>query len=117
MILGHDIMSEHKITLNFKDQTMTWDDSTINMKDPEALLDLLDPVNDFFWNNDQHETEVLHKASNHLQKNLHAKYELVDLDEVAWACNHMFELFSDLEYGLLVTSCSTFEEHLDKVFS
>ena len=39
---------------------------------------------------------------------------------------HMFELFSDLEYvqayinALLVTSCSTFEEHLknlDKVFS
>ena len=35
MILGCDIMSELGITLNFKDQTMTWDDLTINMKDPE----------------------------------------------------------------------------------
>ena len=26
---------------------MTWDDLTIHMKDPESLLDLLDPVNDF----------------------------------------------------------------------
>ena len=47
MILGHDIMSELGITLNFKDQMMTWDDSTINMKDPESLPDLLNPVNDF----------------------------------------------------------------------
>ena len=47
MILGHDIMSELRIMLDFKNQTMTWDDSTINMKDPESLLDLLDPVNDF----------------------------------------------------------------------
>ena len=42
MILGHDIMSELRITLDFKDQTMTWDDSTISMKDPESLPDLLD---------------------------------------------------------------------------
>ena len=31
MILGHNIMSELGIMLNFKDQTMTWDDSTINI--------------------------------------------------------------------------------------
>ena len=66
MILGHDIMSELRITLDFKDQTMTWDDSTINMKDPESLLDLLDPLNDFFWNNDQYETEALQETSIHL---------------------------------------------------
>ena len=33
MILGHDIMSELGITLDFKDQTMTWDDLIIHMKD------------------------------------------------------------------------------------
>ena len=98
MILGHDIMSELGITLDFKDQTMTWDDLTIHMKDAESLLDLLDPLNDFFWNNDQYETKVLHKASIHLQKFLDAKYEPVDLDEVIRACKCMFELFLDLEY-------------------
>ena len=47
MILGCNIMSKLGITLDFMDQTMTWDDSTINMKDPESLPDLLDPINDF----------------------------------------------------------------------
>ena len=51
MILGRDVMSELGITLDFKDQTMTWDDLTINMKDPESLPELLNPVHDFFWNN------------------------------------------------------------------
>ena len=89
MILGHDIMSELGITLNFKNQTMTWDDSTINMKDPESLLDLLDSVNDIFWNNNHYETESLQEASICLQKILNAKYELVDLNVVVQACRHL----------------------------
>ena len=47
MILGHDVLSKLRIMLNFKDQTMTWDDLTISMKDPESLADLLDPINEF----------------------------------------------------------------------
>ena len=61
-IRDHNII-ELGITLNFKDQMMTWDDSIIHMKDPKSLPDLLDPVNDFFWNNNQYETEVLQEAS------------------------------------------------------
>ena len=91
MILGHDIMSELGITLDFKDQMMTWDDSTIHMKDPESLLDILDPVNDFLRNSNQYETEVLHEASIHLQKILDAKYEPADLVKVVWACKHLTE--------------------------
>ena len=49
------------------------------MKDPESLLDLLDPVNDFFLNNNHYETEVLQEASIHLQKILDAKYALAGL--------------------------------------
>ena len=86
MILGHDVMSKLRITLDFKDQTMTWDDSTINMKDPESFPDLLDPVNDFFWNNDQYETEALQYASARLQKILDAKYAPADLNEVVLTC-------------------------------
>ena len=48
MIIGRNVMGELGITLDFKDQMMTWDDSTINMKDPESFPELLDPVNDFF---------------------------------------------------------------------
>ena len=91
MILGHDVMSELRIMLNFKDQTMTWDDLTINMKDPESLPDLLDPVNDFFWSNDLYKTEALQEASAHLQKILDAKYVPADLDQVVWTCRHLTE--------------------------
>ena len=37
MILGHDVLSKLGIMLNFKDQTMTWDDLTIKKKGPESL--------------------------------------------------------------------------------
>ena len=84
-------MSELGITLNFKDQTMTWDDLTIHMKDPESLPDLLDPVNGLFWNNNQYKTEALHEASIHLQKILVAKYEPADLNAVICACKHLTE--------------------------
>ena len=89
MILGHDVLSELGIMLDFKDQTMTWDDSTISMKDPESLVDLLDPMNDFFWSNNHYETEALQEASTHLQKILDAKYARADLNEVIQACRHL----------------------------
>ena len=91
MILGRDIMSKLGITLDFKDQTMTWDDSTINMKDPESLPDLLDPVNDFFWSNNLYETEALQEASTHLQKILDVTYAPADLNAVVQVCRHLTE--------------------------
>jgi hypothetical protein len=39
IILGRDIMSELGITLNFKEQTMSQDDSMVRMKDPDTILD------------------------------------------------------------------------------
>ena len=84
-------MSELGITLDFKDQTMTWDDSTINMKDPESLPDLVDPVNDSFWSNDLYETEALQEAPTHLQKILNVKYTPADLNAVVQACRHLTE--------------------------
>ena len=84
MILRCNIMSELRITLDFKDQTMTWDDSTINMKDPESLPDLLDTINDFFWSNNLYETEALQEASA-------VKYAPADLNAVVQACRHLME--------------------------
>ena len=84
MILGHNVLSELGITLDFKDQTMKK-----SMKDPESLVDLLDPINDFFWSNDHYKTEALQEASAHLQKILDAKYALADLNTVVQACRHL----------------------------
>ena len=91
MIMGCNIMSKLGIMLDFKDQTMTWDDSTINMKDPESFPDLLDPINDFFWSNNLYETEALQEASTHLQKILDAKYTPADLNAVVQVCRHLTE--------------------------
>ena len=89
MILGRDVLSELGIMLNFKVQTITWDDSTISMKDPESLADLLDPINDFFWSNDHYETEALQEASTCLKKILDAKYAPADLNVVIQASRHL----------------------------
>ena len=91
MILGRDVMSELGIMLNFKDQTMTWDDSTISMKDPESLPDLLDPINDLFWSNNHYETVALQEASAHLQKILDAKYTPAELNAVVQVFRHLSE--------------------------
>jgi hypothetical protein len=48
MIIGHDLMSQLGIILNFEGQTMTWDKSTIKMKEYEDLLDIDSPVNEFY---------------------------------------------------------------------
>ena len=89
MIIGRDIMSELGITLNFKEQTMSWDDSTVRMKDPETLSDLSDPINNFFWNVEVNETEALQEASLRLKKILDAKYEAADLAKVVSACDYL----------------------------
>ena len=89
MIIGRDIMSELGITLNFKEQTMSWDDSTVRMKDPETLSDLSNPINNFFWNVEVNETEALQEASLRLKKILDAKYEAADLAKVVSACDYL----------------------------
>ena len=68
---------------------MTWDDSTIRMKDPESLPDFFDLINDVFWHNNHYETEALQEASARLQKIRNAKYALADLDKVVRTCGHL----------------------------
>ena len=48
MIIGRDLLSELGITLNFSDQTMTWDESTVRMKDPKEFADISSPLHEFF---------------------------------------------------------------------
>ena len=77
--------------LNFMDQTMTWDDLTIRMKDPESFLDLLDPISDLFWSNGHYKTEALQEASTCFQKIQNPKYAPVDINAVLQACRHLPE--------------------------
>jgi hypothetical protein len=47
MIIGHDLMSQLWIILDFDKQIMTWDESTIKMKEYKDLLDINLPINEF----------------------------------------------------------------------
>jgi hypothetical protein len=49
MIVGCDLMSQLGIILDFDGQTMTWDESTIKMKEYEDLFDINSPINEFYW--------------------------------------------------------------------
>jgi hypothetical protein len=73
MIIGCDLMSQLGIILDLDRQTMTWDKSTIKMKEYEDLLNIDSPVNEFYWHEESYESQALNDASTHLKKILDAK--------------------------------------------
>jgi hypothetical protein len=89
MIIGHDLMSQLRIILNFDGQTMTWDKSTIRMKELEDLLDINSPINEFYWHEEIYESQALIDASSHLKKILDMKYEPADLNKIAHNCDYL----------------------------
>jgi hypothetical protein len=63
MIVGRDLMSQLGIILDFDGQTMTWDESTIKMKEHEDLFDINSPINEFCWHEESYESQALSDAS------------------------------------------------------
>jgi hypothetical protein len=66
---------------------MTWDESTIKMKEYKDLLDIDSLINEFYWHEESYESQALNDASAHLKKTLDAKYEPADLGKIARNCN------------------------------
>jgi hypothetical protein len=89
MIIGRDLMSQLGIILDFDGQTMTWDESTIKMKEYEDLLDINSPINKFYWHEEIYESQALNDASSRLKKILDVKYEPADLDKIACNCDYL----------------------------
>jgi hypothetical protein len=89
MIIGHDLMSQLGIILDFDGQTMTWDESTIKMKEYEDLLDINSPINEFYWHEEIYESQALIEASSHLKKIIDTKYEPADLNKIARNCDYL----------------------------
>jgi hypothetical protein len=73
MIVGRDLMSQLGIIFDFDGQTMTWDKSTIKMKEDEDLFDINSLINEFYWHEESYESQALNDASTHLKKILEAK--------------------------------------------
>jgi hypothetical protein len=87
MIVGRDLMSQLGIILDFDRQTMTWDESTIKMKEYEDLSDINSPINEFYWH--EYESQALNDASSRLKKIIDVKYEPADLDKIAPNCDYL----------------------------
>ena len=68
---------------------MTWDESTVRMKDPEEFADISSPLHEFFWHCESYETQALQDASARLKKILDAKYAPADLVEIVRQCVHL----------------------------
>jgi hypothetical protein len=66
MIVGRDLMSQLGIILDFDGQAMTWDESTIKMKEYEDLFDINLPINEFYWHEESYESQALNDASSRL---------------------------------------------------
>ena len=64
MIIGHDLMSQLRIILDFDGQTMMWDESTIKMKEYEDFSDINSPINEFYWHKN-------HMKAKHSMMHLH----------------------------------------------
>jgi hypothetical protein len=67
---------------------MTWDESTIKMKEYD-LSDINTPINEFYWHEESYESQALNDASSHLKKILDVKYEPADLDKIARNCDYL----------------------------
>jgi hypothetical protein len=89
MIVGHDLMSQLGIILDFDRQTMTWDKSTIKMKEYKDLFDINSPINEFYWYEESYESQAFNDASSRLKKILDAIYEPADVDKIARNCDYL----------------------------
>ncbi len=89
MIIGHDLMSQLRIILNFDVQTITWEESTIKMNEYEDLFYINLPINEFYWHKEIYESQALIDASSHLKKILDVKYKPVDLNKIARNCDYL----------------------------
>jgi len=82
LIIGRDLLQALGILLDFKNQTITWDEITIPMKDPEASMEEGYEI---------HESLVLYEATERTKQILEAKYEAVTPQQIVDGCVHLKE--------------------------
>ena len=83
IILGQDLMQELGLIIDYKTNTLNWDDATIAMKSVDAQPAELFEIP---------EGKALEEASNRLDDILAAKYAPVNLEEVVETCKHLDSL-------------------------
>ncbi|HSN67194.1 MAG TPA: reverse transcriptase domain-containing protein [Fusibacter sp.] len=103
MIIGREVLSELGIILNFKEQTIEWDEAVIPMK-PETATQATSFV--------IKESSSVDEATERIKKILDAKYEAADIKTIVSDCNHLSPNEQDGLYKLLMKYESLFDGSL-----
>ena len=77
MIIGRDLLQELGIVLNFKENTIIWDDSITMMQGNDNSLKSVNSIEN---------SKLLQDATSRMKSILEAKYEAANLDEVSKSC-------------------------------
>jgi hypothetical protein len=99
-VIGRDLLRELGITLNFKDSTVTWDDSTIHMRSQRSRA-----ANAYFIR----DSKELEDSTTRVKRILDAKYEKADLVATVSNCKHL----ETNEQSTLITLLSKYETLFD----
>jgi len=100
LITGQELLQDLGILLDFKNQTVTWDEVTIPMRDPDISLEEGFQI---------HESEILFEATECTKQILEAKYEAVTPQQIVDACVHL----TDEEKVELLTLLEKFQDLFD----
>ena len=80
MIIGQDLLSKLGLILNFKENTVIWDEYEIPMKNVDATR------KDSYYVED---STAVNEATSRIKQILDAKYDPVNLDDVVAECTHL----------------------------
>ena len=79
-VIGRDLLRELGITMNFKENTISWDDSTIHMR-----TNLSKAATAYFIK----DSKELEDSTARIKRILDAKYEKADLQQIVVNCTHL----------------------------
>jgi len=80
LIIGRDLLQDLGILLDFKNQTVTWDEVTVPMRDPDTTIEDGYQIQ---------ESEILYEATERTKRILDAKYEAVTPQQIVDGCDHL----------------------------
>jgi hypothetical protein len=79
MIIGRDLMIQLGIEINFKNQTMKWDDAMVPMRSADCTIE------DLYIQ----DTEKIEDAMSRVKRILDAKYEAANLEQIVAECDYL----------------------------
>jgi len=87
--MGRKLLCKLAIKIDSGENTVTWDNASIPMKNYETLQQQLNKTTAFLWSEETHETKALKTTSDRIKRILEAKYDKANLQEVVTDCDYL----------------------------